>query len=212
MSLLLVPPSGPTISHAFRLPPNYPLKQSLLECAETIFARDKKCSSLFVMTCVGSLKGVKLRLANASKRDIIIGPDNSNSSGNDTASTMMGGSNDVREWIDERFEIVSLTGTFCRDGSCHLHLAIADANGNSFGGHLLEGRVFTTAEIVLGSAENVEFTREMDDETGYKELVVKQKIQNDDGCYLHIWTNEICKLTLAVFAGFMLGTSFLRKQ
>lgn len=198
--MLIVAPSGPTKSHAFRIPPKHPLKRSLLECAETIFARDKDCSSLFITTVVGSLRGVKLRLANASKKIIVEG---------EGVNSLMGGSNDVKEWVDDRFEIVSLTGTFCRDGSCHLHLAIADADGNTFGGHLLEATIFTTAEVVLGSAEGIEFTREVDDETGYKELTVKQIQRNND--YM-IWVKEFSKISLAVFTGFMLGATLVQKR
>ena len=198
--MLIVTPSGPTKSHAFRIPPKYPLKKSLLQCAETIFARDKDCSSLFITTVVGSLCGVKLRLANASKKAII---------DREGLISSMGGSNDVKEWVDERFEIVSLTGTFCRDGSCHLHLAIADADGNAFGGHLLEASIFTTAEVVLGSAGGIEFIREVDDQTGYKELTVRQIQRNND--YM-IWAKEFSKISLAVFTGFMLGVTLIQKR
>ncbi len=136
-----MPPSGPVTSHVFRLQPNAQLKESLCECASIIFARSpRENSSLFVMTVVGSLKGVKLRLANAQK------PTGS-PFGNGAGVSSIGESNEVREWKDERFEIISVEGTFCRDGSCHLHVGIADARGNSFGGHLLEATVFTTAEV-----------------------------------------------------------------
>ena len=40
--------------------------------------------------------------------------------------------------LEERFEIVSLTGTLSRHG-CHLHLSIADFQGNVVGGHVLDG-------------------------------------------------------------------------
>lgn len=40
--------------------------------------------------------------------------------------------------LDERFEIVSLTGTLSRHGA-HLHIAIADFQGNVVGGHLMDG-------------------------------------------------------------------------
>ena len=77
--------------------------------------------------------------------------------------------------LQERFEIVSLTGTVSRHG-CHLHMALADHQGNVVGGHVLEGcEVFTTAEIVIGECVNHVFSREHDEETGFDELVVTTK-------------------------------------
>ncbi len=35
-------------------------------------------------------------------------------------------------------------------------------------------RIFTTAEIVLGSCDDVSFTREFDEATGFDELVIKK--------------------------------------
>lgn len=78
--------------------------------------------------------------------------------------------NDIKRYT-QRFEIVSLTGTFSRNDGCHIHISLADAKGGLIGGHLIDGTVFTTCELVLGTADGVEFGREMDDETGYRELV-----------------------------------------
>ncbi len=70
------------------------------------------------------------------------------------------------------FEITSLAGTISRYG-LHLHLTIADENGQCLGGHLMEGcRIYTTAEIVAGILPGLRFSREMDHATGFKELVV----------------------------------------
>ena len=78
--------------------------------------------------------------------------------------------------LQERFEIVSLTGTVSRHG-CHLHMALSDHQGNVVGGHVLEGcEVFTTAEIVIGECVNHVFSREHDEETGFDELVVTTKL------------------------------------
>jgi predicted DNA-binding protein with PD1-like motif len=79
--------------------------------------------------------------------------------------------NHVKHW-KERFEIVSLVGTFAQDGSKHLHLSISDSSGNAFGGHLIDAKVFTTVELVLGTAEEIVFDRVMDPETGYRELTI----------------------------------------
>ena len=81
--------------------------------------------------------------------------------------------------IQERFEILSLSGTLCLQG-LHLHIALADANGKTFGGHLLDGNIiYTTAEIVIGEANQLLFDRIPDSVTGYLELVVKSR--NDQG-------------------------------
>jgi len=199
MEFVTIPPSGPVTAHAFRLKPKAPLKETLCRCAEVILCRlpKEKCSSLFVMTVVGSLRSVKLRLANASKRDM---------SNDGCEMSSMGGQNDIREWKNERFEIVSMTGTFSRDGSCHLHISISDDNGHTFGGHLLEGEIFTTAEVVLGSAEGIDFPREHDDDTGYRELIPKQIPVHEN-----MWIVEIGKASLQICIGFMLGALFTQR-
>lgn len=81
-----------------------------------------------------------------------------------------------KKQYDGRYEIVSLTGTIASNGA-HLHISIADTLGNVFGGHLCESSlVNTTCEIVLVSLDdNYSFTREYDESTGYKELVIKKK-------------------------------------
>ena len=105
--------------------------------------------SVFIMTCVGSVKKCRLRLANST----------------DTMD------------LDKPHEIVSLVGTFDSEGE-HIHGSFSDETGRVFGGHVLGNHpmiVFTTVEIVLGECENVIFTREMDEETGYPELVINKK-------------------------------------
>lgn len=74
-----------------------------------------------------------------------------------------------------RFEIVALSGTVSVHGS-HLHLAIADADGRTLGGHLLAGcRVYTTAEIVLQASRRHVFTRKVDGSTPWPELQVERR-------------------------------------
>lgn len=99
----------------------------------------------FVITCVGSLTRAVLRLANQP-------------------GTVT---------FDGHFEIVSLTGTMAINGA-HYHIAISDEHGVTHGGHLWDGSlIYTTAEIVIGVPENVQFVREIDPQTTYDELVVK---------------------------------------
>lgn len=171
---LVVPPSGPVTAHCLRLRPGERLMPSLKQAASIVLGRmpREQCGSAFVITAVGSLRDVTLRLANASRRRTDDGDDD----GGGCAEQEDGGSsnNDIKRYADRRFEIVSLTGTFSRDDGCHVHISLADAEGNVVGGHLIDGVIFTTCELVLGTADRVEFVREMDDETGYGELGVRQ--------------------------------------
>ncbi len=73
------------------------------------------------------------------------------------------------------FEIISLGGTLSPNG-LHLHLAVADASGKIIGGHLMNGCIiYTTAEIIIGSSEDLKFIRSFDRETGYNELEVIER-------------------------------------
>jgi predicted DNA-binding protein with PD1-like motif len=101
----------------------------------------------WVLTCVGSLSQARLRLAGGVEHATWQGP----------------------------FEIVALTGTLSPDGG-HLHLAVADQQGRTVGGHLAEGcTVRTTAEVVLAADDRLVFAREHDPATGYDELVVRER-------------------------------------
>ena len=108
------------------------------------FTREKQLQAGFIVTCVGSLRKAAIRPA-------------------DQQAPL------IRE---QKFEIVSLVGTLSPDGS-HLHIALSDSTGATIGGHLLEGNlIYTTAEIVVGEAEGLIFRREVDLETGFRELRV----------------------------------------
>lgn len=72
--------------------------------------------------------------------------------------------------LEGPFEIVSMTGTVSREGS-HVHIAIADADGRTFGGHLLPGCIVrTTCELVLAELADWHLRRSLDRATGYREL------------------------------------------
>jgi len=73
--------------------------------------------------------------------------------------------------LEENLEIVSITGTLSLDG-CHIHIAVSDDRLKTYGGHLKDGcLVNTTVEVILIELDSYVFRREMDDRTGYKELV-----------------------------------------
>jgi predicted DNA-binding protein with PD1-like motif len=134
-------PSSSLTAYALRLKPGDDLRQQL-----TAFVAAHHLEAGAVLTCVGSLTDVSLRLANQEEATRYHG----------------------------HFEIVSLVGTLSASGGGHLHLAVADSTGRTLGGHLLDGcRIYTTAEIVLGALPALRFTREPDPTFGYQELVVK---------------------------------------
>lgn len=102
----------------------------------------------WVMSCAGSLTDWRLRFANQ--------PDGASGKGH--------------------FEIVALSGTLSKHGS-HLHLAVADAEGRTIGGHLLDGcLVYTTAEVVLGESLHHVFVRELDGTTPWQELQIRRRV------------------------------------
>lgn len=80
--------------------------------------------------------------------------------------------------LSGRFEIVSLVGTLNQEA--HLHICLADGEGKTVGGHVLgDLEVFTTAEVVIGEAVDLQFSRELDGRTGFPELVVQNCPKTD---------------------------------
>lgn len=106
------------------------------------WAKEKSIKAASVLSAVGSLKQAAIRYADQKEVTILTGP----------------------------FEIVSMSGLIANSGA-HVHLAIADKTGKTVGGHLGEGAiVYTTVELVIGVYRDVEFRRELETRTGYKEL------------------------------------------
>lgn len=71
---------------------------------------------------------------------------------------------------DGDYEIVSLNGTLSKDG-VHLHITVSDRNGKTIGGHLCYNCLInTTCELVIESVDGYLFSREFDENTGYREL------------------------------------------
>eukprot|EP01097_Dermamoeba_algensis_P011590 TRINITY_DN9015_c0_g1_i1.p1 TRINITY_DN9015_c0_g1~~TRINITY_DN9015_c0_g1_i1.p1 ORF type:complete len:150 (+),score=33.35 TRINITY_DN9015_c0_g1_i1:109-558(+) len=127
---------------SFRLLPGSDLKQSLLS-----IAKQHQLKAACVLTCVGSLQKVHIRLA---------------------------GGFDFLTLAETKQEIVSLVGTFNESGS-HLHISFGDVDGNVKGGHLMEGNlIYTTAELVIGILDQVAFNRVPDSNTGCLELLPQQ--------------------------------------
>jgi len=132
--------------HTLRLHPGNDLRQSL-----QAFAAHHRIQAGFIITCVGALTCLHIRMAGAT-------PDKQ-----------------VVKKLAEEFEIVSLVGTLTAD-DCHLHISASDKEGAVWGGHLKEGTIVdVTAEVVIGEDEESLYTRVMDDETGFEELEVTPK-------------------------------------
>jgi len=108
------------------------------------YVRDRQIKAGVILSGVGSLQRATLRLADESLKT-----------------------------FEQKFEIVSLTGTLSQDG-CHLHISLADSQGQVVGGHLKGGcLIYTTAEMVIGEISDVTFKRRPDQDTGFNELVVE---------------------------------------
>ena len=117
--------------------------QDLLRELERL-AGERGLEAGYVLTCVGSLTRAMIRFANQERTEELLG----------------------------HFEIVSLTGVLSMHGA-HCPIAISDPDGRTVGGHLMEGcRVYTTAEIIIGTCPGMRFLREFDPQTGYPELEV----------------------------------------
>ena len=109
------------------------------------FAEENGIRAAVILTCVGSLEQYNLRFANRQDATLRQG----------------------------HFEILSLAGTLSQS-SAHLHLCIADHDGVTTGGHLLNNNlVFTTAEIALAELTDLAFEREFDPASGYAELEIR---------------------------------------
>ena len=109
------------------------------------FTRTRGLGAGIVLTCVGSLAEASLRFAGQDETTRLSGP----------------------------FEILSLEGTLSLEG-VHLHIALADKEGRTVGGHVQPGCVvYTTAELVVGELRGMTFLRTFDTVTGYEELEVR---------------------------------------
>jgi predicted DNA-binding protein with PD1-like motif len=70
--------------------------------------------------------------------------------------------------LDEQVEVLTLAGDIAlKDGEqqVHAHTVVGKADGSAWGGHLLEGHVWPTLELVLVESP-AELRRTLDEETG----------------------------------------------
>lgn len=146
---------SPYTIHTFRLRPGEDLKRGI-----TNFVHKNGLQAVSIVTCVGSLRQVHLRLAAAHR--------------NGTMSFYF------RD--REFFEIVSLVGTVesylddDKPAYGHLHLSLSMSNGTVIGGHVMKGCiVYTTAEVTLLENLQARHTRVYDRSTGFQELEVIER-------------------------------------
>lgn len=131
---------SPIQATAFRLNPGDDLKASLAH-----IAKENRLNAASIISAVGSLSIVALRLANC--QDLT--------------------------YLEGKHEIVSLSGTLSSNG-LHLHMSVSNAEGQTVGGHLMDGcLVYTTAEIVVANLSALVFTREHCTVSGFNELIVQ---------------------------------------
>lgn len=108
------------------------------------FAKREKLSAGVIVGAVGSLSKVCLRFANEN----------------------------THTELEGKHEILTLSGMLAEDG-VHLHMSVANSQGECKGGHLVDGcQVYTTLELVIASIPEVRFKRVFDQATGYKELYI----------------------------------------
>ena len=133
-------------AHAFRLTPGADLRAELER-----LTRELSLGAGCIVSCVGSLSQARLRMPGAA------------------------GEAEAFRTFEGPMEIVSLAGTLGPDGP-HVHMSLARADGACIGGHLVAGCiVHTTAELVIGELQGVEFRRLPDAATGYSELTVSPR-------------------------------------
>jgi predicted DNA-binding protein with PD1-like motif len=111
------------------------------------FVHEHEIRAGAVVTCVGSLEQYHLRFANQI--------------------------NGVSK--KGHFEILSVSGTLSV-ARTHLHICLADGEGHTIGGHLLEKNlIYTTAEIVIAELTDLDFSSVKDELYGYHELIISPR-------------------------------------
>ena len=109
--------------------------------------QEQKEQAGWVLSGIGSLSVAPLRLAGQDELSILEGD----------------------------LEILTLTGSLSPDGA-HLHISAAAADGQVSGGHLAVGaKVRTTAEVLVALLPSWSFSRELDPDTGFKELMSRHQ-------------------------------------
>jgi uncharacterized protein len=108
-------------------------------------AQQENITAGIILSAIGSLTIVRLRFADQSDPTTISG----------------------------KHEILTLAGTLSTQG-VHLHMTVANGQGECIGGHLVDGcQIYTTVELVIGILPELTFSRKIDDRTGFLELAIE---------------------------------------
>ncbi|MEM9087991.1 MAG: PPC domain-containing DNA-binding protein [Cyanobacteria bacterium P01_F01_bin.53] len=74
--------------------------------------------------------------------------------------------------LEGKHEILTLSGMLGKEG-VHLHMSVANSQGECRGGHVVYGCVvYTTLELAIAIMPEVAFQRVLDQATGFKELKI----------------------------------------
>jgi predicted DNA-binding protein with PD1-like motif len=135
--------------HAFRLKENEPIYASIMSVV-----KEKNITAGSILAGAGSLTSVNIRFANQPNGTILTG----------------------------HFEIVSLIGMVSslpkppdEPYDAHLHLSLGREDGTTVSGHLIEGTIYTTAEIAIVQYNDLIFKRVLDPYYGYYELTIEPR-------------------------------------
>lgn len=131
-----------TRSYLIRLTPGQELKTEIMR-----LTKDKRLEAASIVSAVGSLTDVGLRLADKAETTRYHG----------------------------HFEVVALSGYLAAD-EFHVHMAVSDGDGKTVGGHVMDNNVvYTTLVVVIQEHLRYRYRREVDPATGRKELVIKER-------------------------------------
>lgn len=112
----------------------------------------------FVLSGIGSLGQGRIRYAGQREEAAIAGP----------------------------LELLSLAGSISPEGA-HLHMAVSTASGQVLGGHVCHGNTIgTTAELLIAFLPEWRFSREYDNVSGYRELVVRSSPSERKSMFDHV--------------------------
>ena len=115
------------------------------EAVETLntFAREHQLSTS-QFTAIGAFSGVVTGFFDYAKKDY------------------------KKNTIDEQVEVLALTGdiaTHQGEPKVHAHIVVGKSDGTAHGGHLLEGHVHPTLEVILTESP-AQLRKKIDEETG----------------------------------------------
>ncbi len=150
VSVLILATAALTLFMACRAPVPHVLRlkpgQDLFNALQA-YVEGRGIEAASIVSGIGSLTEVGLRYAN------------------NTATTRLKG----------HFEIVSLSGMVSKKHT-HIHMAVSDGDGRTYGGHVKEGNlIYTTGEITLLEYPRLKFLKEKCGLSGYDELAVKKR-------------------------------------